>query len=70
MRGFLRFTHGLMWGMVVGAATALLLAPKSGRNLRQAMVDYANYVMEEGRRAGELRRQELEDHFDQMRRPH
>lgn len=68
MRGFLRFAHGTMWGVAFGAAVGILLAPKSGQKFRQSIIDYANYVIEEGRRAGEARRQELEQHFDQMRR--
>ncbi len=70
MKGALRFTYGLMWGLAFGAAIGLLLAPKSGQKFRQSIVDYANYVIEEGKRAGEVRRQELEQHFDQMRRAH
>lgn len=69
MRGLLRFALGAVWGMAVGAAAGMLLAPKSGQELRQSIRDYANYVMEEGRRGGEMRRQELEQQFDQMRRP-
>ena len=68
MRGFVRFVRGAMWGMAIGAAIGILLAPESGRKLRQAILDYANYVVEEGRRAGEARRQELEQQFEQMRR--
>jgi len=68
MRGFVRFVRGAMWGMAIGAAIGILLAPESGRKLRQAILDYANYVVEEGRRAGEARRQELEQQYEQMRR--
>jgi len=68
MRGFLRFSHGVMWGVAFGAAIGVLLAPKSGQKFRQSIVDYTNYVIEEGKRAGEVRRQELEQQFDQMRR--
>lgn len=32
------------------------------------MIDYVNYIIEEGRRAGEARRRELEQEFEQMRR--
>ncbi len=68
MKGFFRFLHGMIWGLAIGAILALLWTPKSGQKLRQAIMDYVNYIIEEGRRAGEARRRELEQEFEQMRR--
>lgn len=54
------FLLGILIGSVVGAATALLLAPKSGRELRRDIVDnstdiydkatdYVNTTIQEGK---------------------
>lgn len=68
MRGFLSFVRGAMWGAAIGAAAGVLLAPMSGKRLRQAIKDHANYVVEEGQRAAEAKRLELEREFAEMSR--
>jgi gas vesicle protein len=43
-----RFLTGMLWGMAIGAAAALLLAPRRGAELRGQMADSMNRA---GRRA-------------------
>ena len=43
------FFVGLLSGSVVGAAVVLLLAPHSGSQTRQLVVDTANEILEAGR---------------------
>ena len=68
MRSYLGFVHGTIWGGVIGAAVGILLAPMSGKQLRQAIKDHASYAIEEGQRAAEAKRLELEQEFAEMRR--
>ena len=68
MRGFFSFVRGAMWGGAIGAAVGILLAPMAGKQLRQAIKDRTSYVIEEGRRAAEAKRLELEQEFAEMRR--
>jgi gas vesicle protein len=50
---------GLLSGSIVGAAVVILLAPRSGSQTRQLVVDTANEILEAGRQAIVNRRQEL-----------
>jgi gas vesicle protein len=68
MKSHFGFVHGAMWGGVIGAAVGILLAPMSGKQLRQAIKDHTSYVIEEGQRAAEAKRLELEQEFAEMRR--
>ena len=68
MRGFFSFVRGAILGGAIGAAAGILLAPMSGEQLRQTIKDRTNYVIEEGRRAAEAKRLELEQEFAEMRR--
>lgn len=68
MRGFFSFVQGAILGGAIGAAVGILLAPMSGEQLRQTIKDHTNYVIEEGRRAAEAKRLELEQEFAEMRR--
>ena len=68
MGGCMRFIHGAIWGAAIGAAVTILVAPTSGRKLRQAIVDHFDYVISEGKRAAEAKRQELEREFAEMSR--
>lgn len=68
MRSYIGFVHGALWGGVIGAAAGILLAPMAGKQLRQTIKDHANYVIEEGQRAAEAKRLELEQEFAEMRR--
>lgn len=68
MKGFLNFIHGAIWGSAIGAAVIILVAPMSGKQLQKKIKDHINYVIEEGERAAEARRLELEKQFEEMRR--
>ena len=57
------FFVGLLSGSVVGAAVVLLLAPHSGSQTRQLVVDTANEILEAGRQAIADRRQELRTEY-------
>ena len=66
MRGFFSFVQGAILGGAIGAAAGILLAPLSGEQLRQTIKDRTSYVIEEGRRAAEAKRLELEQEFAEM----
>lgn len=58
-----RFIVGLLSGSIVGAAVVLLLAPHSGSQTRQVVVDTVNEILEAGRQAIADRRQELRTEY-------
>lgn len=62
-RQALNFVAGLLSGAVAGAAVALLLAPQSGADLKQAIVDQVNELRELGRKAYQERHQALESQY-------
>lgn len=64
----LDFLGGAALGAVVGGAIGLALAPRSGRETQAVIRDRVNLVLEEGRRAAEDRRAELEAQFAEARR--
>jgi len=63
MRKFFAFLAGAICGGLVGAVAALLFTPVSGDELRRLLQERVEMVMEEGRRAAEQRRAELEAQF-------
>ncbi len=63
------FLIGAIVGGLVGAGLGLLFAPKSGVELRQDIVDYADQVQTEIRQATVSKRQELEAQLASLRRP-
>ncbi len=63
----LSFLAGLLIGGVIGAAAATLATPKSGKQLQDEIKHEIDIVLEEGRRAAETRRQELETKLAEMR---
>ena len=67
MSKLISFVAGLIFGGIVGAAAAALLAPKSGKELQADIKHEVDSVLEEGRRAAEARRAELEKQLAQMR---
>jgi gas vesicle protein len=68
MRKMLAFTAGAMCGAIVGAVAALLLAPMSGNEMQQQARKRFEEVVEEGRKAAQARRAELEEQLRQMQR--
>jgi gas vesicle protein len=53
------FAAGLLSGAVVGGLVGTLLAPLSGNDARQAIIDKANEIVESGRQARLERHNEL-----------
>ncbi|MCX7670668.1 MAG: YtxH domain-containing protein [Anaerolineae bacterium] len=61
------FVIGFLFGAVVGAAAAALMAPQEGTALRAQIRQRLEAMAEEGRRAAAERRAELEAQFAQAR---
>jgi gas vesicle protein len=68
MRTVFSFLIGLVAGMMVGAATALLLTPYSGDEFRGMMGDRANEFSGSVRDAYYSRRAQLEAELDALRK--
>ena len=68
MRNILAFVAGAMCGAIVGAVAALLLAPMSGSEMQEQARKRIDTVIEEGRKAADERRAELEKQLRQMQR--
>lgn len=69
MNRMLTFGGGLLLGAMVGAGLVLLLAPQSGVETRQLIQERIQDILEEGRVAAEVRRQELQARFEDLKRP-
>jgi gas vesicle protein len=69
MSRMLTFGGGLLFGAMVGAGLVLLLAPQSGMETRLLIQERAQEILEEGRVAAEVRRQELQARFEDLKRP-
>jgi gas vesicle protein len=54
-------------GSLISAAAVLLLTPKKGGAVRADIKREVDSILEEGRRASQVRRDELEAQFAQMR---
>ncbi len=61
------FINGFLIGAVGAAAIILLVTPKSGNEVRDELKHEVDDILEEGRKASELRRQELENQLSQLR---
>jgi gas vesicle protein len=57
------FAAGLASGLIVGAATVILLAPQSGPETQQRIRNKVTEIIEAGRQAVTERRQELEREY-------
>ena len=57
------FAAGLLSGFIVGGTIGTLLAPLSGNDARQAIVDKVNEIIQSGKQARFERRQELEAQY-------
>jgi gas vesicle protein len=69
MRKIFSFIVGAALGGLVGATTALLLAPASGTDLRSQLRDRALRVQEDVKEAAAARRIELEQQLAALRAP-
>jgi gas vesicle protein len=69
MRRLTMLLAGTICGALVGAVTALLLAPYSGQELRDRMEERARQIQDEVREAYETRRAQLEAELEALRAP-
>lgn len=69
MKKIENFIFGAMLGGLVGAGLAILLAPASGKSLRDEVKGYIDNTVSEVRNAGIQRRQELEIELTRLREP-
>jgi len=69
MRRFLSFFIGATIGGLVGAATALLLAPASGQEFRAQIGGRFQMFASDIRQAANTKRIELQEHLDTLRNP-
>lgn len=67
MRRFMTFLAGTLCGSLVGAVTALLLAPVSGDELRMRARERAQKFREEVEEAYQTRVAQLEAELDRLR---
>lgn len=67
MGKFGSFLNGFLIGAVGAAAIVLLVTPKSGNQLRDDLKHEVDEILEEGRKASDMKRQELETQLTQMR---
>jgi gas vesicle protein len=68
MRQFMNFLAGAMCGALVGAVTALLMAPSSGEVLQQRLRDRTMSMRDEIREAYETRMAQLEAELETLRK--
>jgi gas vesicle protein len=69
MRRFMNFLAGALCGALVGAVTALLLAPTSGEELQTRISDQMKTMSDEIRAAYENRVAQLEAELASLRKP-
>ncbi len=67
MRRFMTFLTGVVFGAVVGAVTALLLAPSSGEELRTRARERFDDLTDEVREAYAARVSQLEAELEKLR---
>lgn len=60
---------GFVVGAAVGAALVLLLTPRSGAEIQQAIQDRAQAALEQGQEAAEMRRLELTERLESLKQP-
>jgi gas vesicle protein len=69
MRRLMFFAGGVLCGVVIGAAVALLLAPASGDAMREDAQSRFDGMLTEARLASERRRRELEAELAELTSP-
>jgi gas vesicle protein len=67
MNKFFSLMSGIVLGSLISAAAVLLLTPKTGNTVRADIKREVDSILEEGRRASQARRMELEAQLSQMR---
>ena len=66
MRKAMAFMFGAIIGGILGAVTALLLAPYSGDELRSAIQKQVDSLQVEIKEAAQQKRTELEDQLEEL----
>jgi gas vesicle protein len=61
----LRFTLGLVLGVGIGAAAAMLLAPQSGKVSKEQIQGRVEEIVSAGKEAQREREKELQDYWEQ-----
>ena len=69
MRRFFSFLAGVLVGGMVGAATALLLTPTSGKTFQTQLRERVEYIQLEVQKAASERRTDLEQQLAALRAP-
>jgi gas vesicle protein len=69
MRRFTNFLTGVIFGALVGAVTALLLAPSSGEDLRSRARERFDDLTDDVREAYNARVAQLEAELESLRSP-
>lgn len=64
----IKFLLGVMVGSIIGAAMVLLIAPQSGEETQKMFSEKMETLMEEGRKAFDARREELEEQMSVLQR--
>jgi gas vesicle protein len=67
MRKFMVFLAGLIVGLWTGGVLAMLFAPQAGTVLQQRIREGVERLVEEGKSAAEVRRQELEEQLESFK---
>lgn len=67
MNKFISFMTGAVLGGLISAATVLILTPKSGGAIREDIKHEVDTILDEGRRAMDTRRREMESQLAEMR---
>jgi gas vesicle protein len=65
----LRITAGMVLGAAVAAGLVLLFTPQSGAETQQMIKERVDAILDEGRRAAEMRRLELHTQFETLKQP-
>ncbi len=68
MNKALNFMAGMLCGALVGAVTALLLAPSSGEQLRSDVTTRWEDALAEAHKAMEDTRRQMQEQFEQMQK--
>jgi gas vesicle protein len=63
------FAIGMLLGAMFGLGVVLLVAPRSGADTRQVILERVESILEEGRQAAESRRLELQTQFESLKQP-
>ncbi len=67
MMRLIRFLAGLIVGVTLGGAIAMLLAPQSGSETRELLRSRMEFILEEGRQAAESSRADAQARLAELK---